>query len=394
MVSVSFRKINTAFSRMTKLIVAALLSILVNSSSVGTMRLLAQDQNSEPNFGAECGTYSLAAAASAAGIKLDDLSIVDGDYVSHQSGSSEADLVRAADDHGFSATVLRAISESYLRRSAYPIVLNLNYEPSSSSPGHWVAFLGDDQGRAVIFDVARKKRVSSIPYGDLLTEMTGEGILVTSVQLGLLERVIDRLGGLGQLWPLILLLLLPLSFRRLRSVGPLFQIVVILGFTIVWAGTVFFVSPSSFLKNRGAVVWIQAKYFAEDSLPNVSLGQLASFLQRADVVVIDSRTATQFEYGHIPGAINLSIDLKPEEFIEATSLIDKSNTVVVYCNDSHCNWSRIVATRLKGAGFTHVRVFEAGLAEYLRQREQKPLACGRNLNKRRFAGKDRLFHMI
>ena len=247
-------------------------------------------------------------------------------------------------------------------------MLNLNDKASSPSPGHWVAFLGDDQGRAVIFDVARKKRVSSIPYGDLLTEMTGEGILVTPVQLGLLERVIDRLEGLAQLWPLIILVLLPLSFRRLHSVGPLFQIIVLLGFTVVWAGTVYAMSPSSFLKNRGAVAWIQAKYFEEDSIPNVSSGQLASFLRRNDVVLIDSRTATQFEYGCIPGSINLSIDLKPEEFIEATSFIDKSNTVVVYCNDSHCNWSRIVANRLKGAGFTHVRVFEAGLAEYLRQR--------------------------
>ena len=367
----SFSKNSTVRLFRTKLIVASALSVLVNLSFVGSFRLLAQDMDVEAYFGAECGTYSLAVAAGAAGIDLDELAIVNGDYVGHRSGSSEADLVRAAKEHGFSATVMRAISESYLRRTAYPMVLNLNYKASSPSPGHWVAFLGDDRGRAVIFDVAQKKRVSSIPYSDLLTEMTGEGILISPVRLGLLERVIDRLAGLGQLWPLVLLLLLPLSFRSRRSGGALFQIVVLLGFTIIWAGTVYFVSPSSFLKNRGAVAWIQAKYFAENSLPNVSAGQLAAFLQRNDVVVIDSRTVTQFEYGSIPGSINLSIDLKPEEFIKSTSFIDKSKTLVVYCNNFECAWSRTVATRLQGAGFADVRVFEAGLEEYLNQREQK-----------------------
>lgn len=246
------------------LIVASSFSVLVFSFSVTGMRLLAQDQESEPYFGAECGTYSLAATARAAGIELDKLAIVNGDYVRQRSGSSAADLVRAANEYGFSATVMRAIGESYLRRSAYPVVLNLNYEASSASPGHSVAFLGDDQGQAVIFDVAKKKRVSSIPYGELLTEMSGEGILVAPAELGLCERAIGRLRGLVHLWPLVLLFLMPLLFKRVRLGGAFCQIVVLLGFTIVWAGSLYPTFPSSFLKNRGAVAWIQSKYFAGD----------------------------------------------------------------------------------------------------------------------------------
>ena len=107
MYPISFTKNNTVRLFKTKLIVACAVTILVNLSFAGSIRLLAQETEFKPYFGAECGTYSLAAAADAAGIKFDKLAIVNGDYVGHRSGSSEADLVRAANEHGFSATVLR-----------------------------------------------------------------------------------------------------------------------------------------------------------------------------------------------------------------------------------------------------------------------------------------------
>lgn len=366
------RRISFTFgSPMNWFLIATSFFLFASANSANAKCLLAQGDVSTPYFGAECGTYALAAAARVAGVDTDKLAIINGDYVRQRSGSSEADLVRAAHDHGFSATPMRAISENYLRRSSWPIVLNLNYEAASPNPGHWIAFLGDDQGRAKIFDVANKERVSSIPYSDLLAKMTGEGILVSPVRLGPLERVIDRIEGLTHLWPLAVLVFFPLHFKKVRSNGPLFQIAVLFGFTIVWAGTIYFVSPSSFLKNRGAVAWIQAKYFAEDSIPNVSPGQFEAYLLRDDVLVIDSRTPMQFEYSHVPGSFNLCVDLRPEEFIKSTRFIDKSKTLVVYCNNFRCAWSTTVATRLKGAGFVDVRVFEAGLEEYLKQRGQK-----------------------
>ena len=74
-------KHNAAGLRRTRLIVAAWVFILIQSLSIEKIRLMAQEQESEQNFGAECGTYSLAVAASAAGIELDELAIVNGDYV-------------------------------------------------------------------------------------------------------------------------------------------------------------------------------------------------------------------------------------------------------------------------------------------------------------------------
>ena len=69
-----------------------------------------------------------------------------------------------------------------------------------------------------------------------------------------------------------------------------------------------------------------------------------------DVLILDVRTAAEYESGHIPNAVNLS-----NEDIQAgkvDSLKDKSQLIMVYCRSG--NRSRQAAQKLAELGYTNV----------------------------------------
>ena len=69
-----------------------------------------------------------------------------------------------------------------------------------------------------------------------------------------------------------------------------------------------------------------------------------------DALILDVRTAAEYESGHIPNAVNLS-----NEDIQAgkvDSLKDKSQFIMVYCRSG--NPSRQAAQKLSELGYTNV----------------------------------------
>ena len=72
--------------------------------------------------------------------------------------------------------------------------------------------------------------------------------------------------------------------------------------------------------------------------------------EHKDALILDVRTAAEYESGHIPSAVNLS-----NEDIQAgkvDSLKDKSQLIMVYCRSG--NRSRQAAQKLAELGYTNV----------------------------------------
>ena len=72
--------------------------------------------------------------------------------------------------------------------------------------------------------------------------------------------------------------------------------------------------------------------------------------EHKDALILDVRTAAEYESGHIPNAVNLS-----NEDIQAgkvDSLKDKSQLIMVYCRSG--NRSRQAAQKLAELGYTNV----------------------------------------
>jgi phage shock protein E len=63
---------------------------------------------------------------------------------------------------------------------------------------------------------------------------------------------------------------------------------------------------------------------------NITIDETAKLLAKnTNVVVLDVRTAKEFEAGHIKGATN--INFQDKDFAERVAKLDKSKTYVIHC---------------------------------------------------------------
>lgn len=97
-------------------------------------------------------------------------------------------------------------------------------------------------------------------------------------------------------------------------------------------------------------------------LPPVSIDQLANAVEDDRIVVIDAQGDGKFERDHIPGALNFQLDDVLGQ--AAAQLPDTSTPIVLYCTDSDCLGAEFVGTQLVEAGYTDVRRFPGGIAQW------------------------------
>ena len=81
------------------------------------------------------------------------------------------------------------------------------------------------------------------------------------------------------------------------------------------------------------------------------------------VILVEALPTKYYEDGHLPGAINI-----PHDRVDALApdlLPDKAAEIVVYCANSPCRNSGIAARRLAEIGYTKVRDYDAGKADWI-----------------------------
>jgi rhodanese-related sulfurtransferase len=76
----------------------------------------------------------------------------------------------------------------------------------------------------------------------------------------------------------------------------------------------------------------------------------------ADIVFVDARTPLDYDYGHIPGAINVPF-FEAEKHI---SQLAKDRLYITYCECPHAEAVQ-VADVMRAAGFTNVKTIDEGL---------------------------------
>ena len=83
--------------------------------------------------------------------------------------------------------------------------------------------------------------------------------------------------------------------------------------------------------------------------------------QAAGVVIIDVRTAGEFNEGHITNAINM--DVESMQFDAEIAALDKDVTYALYCRSG--NRSSIAAGKMSDAGFTSILNAQVGFIDLL-----------------------------
>lgn len=82
-----------------------------------------------------------------------------------------------------------------------------------------------------------------------------------------------------------------------------------------------------------------------------------------ELILVEALPAQYYDHSHLPGAINI-----PHDAIDALApalLPDKGAEIVVYCASGPCENSGIATARLAELGYTNVRDYHEGKAEWI-----------------------------
>lgn len=326
----------------------------------------------------ECGLYATIAALKAVGSDCDVERILNGSYLSHEWGSSGADLCRAITDQGAHAIPLRGIGWHTLEHARHPIILNLVSRDQIQRPGHWVTYLGREGEDVRIFDANAAPRVVQLSMAELLAGISGDGIAVLRDRPKMVDRWLPYFQSLGLLWPILLCGLIACAapwvgldppLRQLSGIG---QMAVLIGLAVLWCAGDQIGALHALMRNPRITGWIQANYMGEVEFPSVGYPQFEILRRRADVTVVDARTIAAYEYGHLPSAVNVPIDARAGEFLDRICDIPKTNAVIVYCNNDQCGWADVIAQRITAQNYKNVLVFRAGIQGYIEERLREP----------------------
>lgn len=92
----------------------------------------------------------------------------------------------------------------------------------------------------------------------------------------------------------------------------------------------------------------------------ISLEDAKALFETGNVIFLDARPASEYESGHIQGALNLPWQEFDDYFDQVWQNIPENKTVIAYCDGETCELSKDLARALKGMGIPDVRVLVNG----------------------------------
>ena len=97
--------------------------------------------------------------------------------------------------------------------------------------------------------------------------------------------------------------------------------------------------------------------------PTITRTELRDLIETGDVTVVEALPAQYSEQGHLPGAINIP-HTEVRELAPAL-LPEKDAAIVVYCANEPCPNSGIATHVLRKLGYTDVRDYAEGKADWV-----------------------------
>ena len=97
--------------------------------------------------------------------------------------------------------------------------------------------------------------------------------------------------------------------------------------------------------------------------PKITRDELEALLGRSEVVVVEALPERYFAKEHIPGAIQ--VDYEELDAQASERLPDKDAAIVTYCASLTCRNSEIAANKLVALGYTDVREYAEGKADWI-----------------------------
>jgi rhodanese-related sulfurtransferase len=123
----------------------------------------------------------------------------------------------------------------------------------------------------------------------------------------------------------------------------------------------------------GGIRWWQHRGVAskKKAAETALFGSTLEAIKSAKLLIINVNDKEEFDDAHIAGGKGIvSIYVPFTEIGKAIELFDKNMPIVTYCSNYFCSACHTAAIRLTEAGFTSVKVFSGGIAEWYQLAQQ------------------------
>jgi rhodanese-related sulfurtransferase len=262
------------------------------------------------------------------------------------------------------ASIMINLTVSDLSRSRSPMILHVKNEYDAPSYNHFILCVPGGNGLVALYDAPQEPVWTT---GDELAPLWDGTALAVSTRpigwnfgyggvfkwgLGAATFIACAVAGRPR----------ALAFRR-RSLSAAGQVAVIVGAAVGFAAVQHRGTSQGYLSQSVAVTAIQSAVF-KSSVPLADAGDVESAAGGAGYLV-DARTSSDFQAGHIGAAINIPAGASRRARAEAMAGLPRDATLIVYCESSSCPFAPFVARRLAADGFTSVRVFTGGWEQWV-----------------------------
>lgn len=104
---------------------------------------------------------------------------------------------------------------------------------------------------------------------------------------------------------------------------------------------------------------VRESFASRDGLMPVKREELLNLVKKGEAMVIDVRPETEFAAGHIPGAVNVPLDILPKRL----KTLPKDQEIVAYCRGPYCMFALDAVDALRKKGY-RARRLEEGFPEW------------------------------
>jgi rhodanese-related sulfurtransferase len=101
-----------------------------------------------------------------------------------------------------------------------------------------------------------------------------------------------------------------------------------------------------------------------NGIPLLRLSAAEALWHDRDTLFVDVRSAADYEFGHIAGAVSLPDEEFEQRFPELKPRLEKARVIVVYCKSVDCGKSLWSALRLRDAGLLQTKIYPYGWNEW------------------------------
>jgi rhodanese-related sulfurtransferase len=316
-----------------------------------------------------CGIYAAFGAMRSLGVDVQLHTLQRPEYLG-SLGSTIEQLLAVFRDNHVAGKAFQGLTAFDVANAPGPTILNVSVRAEEREFNHWVLCLGVHPGGGFrIVDWSSKYHPAETRWSEakLLSRWNGIGIVVTRTPVNPFEVTGMRMlvGFTVAVVGFVLIRFFSSTplYSAIERCGVAWHMAFLVGLAAILSIGLHVGASSGFVWNCKYVQQVAVR-FRTAKFSEIGLDDVQTSLAGGSTQFVDARLAGDFADGSLPGAVNVPVDWPDVEELVSKLGLQESKQTIVFCANPECTWSHVVGRRLESEGFSDVKVYPGGWAEY------------------------------